>query len=106
MNKVLEYMAFGKAQVMFDLKEGRASAAGAAVYVKEDSGQKLAEAINRLLDRRAERERMGQEGIERITTQLNWDKSVEQLLAAYATALGGKSDSRGTANGRKAAQER
>ena len=69
------------------------SAAGAAIYVSQDSGQKLAEAINRLLDGRVERERMGQEGIERITTQLNWDKSVEQLLAAYATALAGKSGS-------------
>ena len=32
MNKTLEYMTFGKAQVMFDLKEGRASAGDAARY--------------------------------------------------------------------------
>src|SRR5262249_42870062 len=33
MNKTLEYMAFGKPQVMFATKEGRASAGAAASYV-------------------------------------------------------------------------
>ena len=37
MNKVLEYMAFGKPQVMFDLREGRESAGDAAWYVPENS---------------------------------------------------------------------
>ncbi|PYX27898.1 MAG: glycosyltransferase WbuB, partial [Acidobacteria bacterium] len=50
MNKVLEYMAVGKPQVMFDLKEGRASAGSAAAYVPENSPEKLAEAIAALLE--------------------------------------------------------
>ena len=87
MNKVLEYMAFGKPQVLFDLKEGRASAGEAAVYVPENSASKLAEAIAGLLDDPSARERMGRLGAERIRTQLNWERSVEQLLRAYATAL-------------------
>ena len=87
MNKVLEYMAFAKPQVMFDLKEGRASAGEAALYVGENSAGRLAESIARLLDDPASRERMGQLGEERIRTQLNWDKSVEQLLKAYEAAL-------------------
>ncbi len=87
MNKVLEYMACAKPQVMFDLKEGRASAAEAAVYVKENSAEKLGEAIGRLLDDPAARERMGQLGEERLRTQLNWERSAEQLLAAYRKAL-------------------
>lgn len=87
MNKVLEYMAFGKAQVMFDIKEGRASAGEAAAYVGENSASKLGAAISALLDDPAAREKMGRAGAERLRTQLNWERSVEQLLKAYETAL-------------------
>ena len=87
MNKVLEYMAFAKPQVMFDLKEGRASAGEAALYVKENSAARLAESIARLLDDPESRERMGRLGQEPIRTQLNWEKSVEQLLKAYDAVL-------------------
>jgi glycosyltransferase involved in cell wall biosynthesis len=87
MNKVLEYMAFGKAQVMFNLTEGRESAGDAAVYVNENSAGQLGNAIVRLLDDPATRERMGRLGEARIREQLSWDRSVEQLLAAYKAAL-------------------
>ncbi len=87
MNKVLDYMIFEKPQVMFDLTEGRASAADAAVYVRENSAVKLAEAIGRLLDDPGARERMGRLGAERVRTELNWEKSVEQLLKAYQAVL-------------------
>jgi glycosyltransferase involved in cell wall biosynthesis len=91
MNKVLEYMAFGKAQVLFDLKEGRASAAGAALYVPENSGTALAHAIVRLLDDPGARQRMGQIGADRLRTELCWTRSVEQLRLAYAQAEPGGS---------------
>jgi exopolysaccharide biosynthesis WecB/TagA/CpsF family protein len=87
MNKVLEYMAFGKPQVMFATKEGRASAGDAAEYVTENSAAKLADAILKLLDDPARREEMGQLGAERLRTELNWERSVEQLLKAYDKAL-------------------
>ena len=87
MNKTLEYMAFGKPQVMFGTREGRASAGDAAVYVDENSAQKLGESIARALDDESGRQRMGRIGEERIRTQLNWERSVEQLLAAYARVL-------------------
>jgi len=89
MNKVLEYMAFAKPQVMFDLKEGRASAGEAAIYVTENSAAKLAEAIARLLGDAPAMDKMGQLGAQRMATRLNWEKSVEQLLQAYAKALAG-----------------
>ena len=89
MNKVLEYMTFSKPQVLFDLKEGRASAGDAAVYVSENSEVKLAEAIHALLDDPVARERMGRLGEERIRTQLNWERSERQLINAYETALSG-----------------
>jgi glycosyltransferase involved in cell wall biosynthesis len=88
MNKTLEYMAFGRAQVMFATKEGRASAADAAGYVEENSAAKLADKIVLLLDDEAARARMGAIGAERIRTELSWDRSVDQLLRAYAAALG------------------
>ena len=88
MNKVLEYMAFAKPQVMFDLKEGRFSAGDAARYVPENSAQALGRAIAGMLDDPAECKRMGRLGHERFHTHLNWEKSVEQLKAAYARALG------------------
>jgi glycosyltransferase involved in cell wall biosynthesis len=89
MNKVLEYMTFAKPQVLFDLKEGRASAGGAAMYVAENSAIKLAEAIQALLDDPVTREEMGRLGQERIRTQLNWERSALQLANAYALALSG-----------------
>jgi len=87
MNKVLEYMAFAKPQVSFDLKETRASALDAGAYVAEVSPKKLAEAIVATLDDPALCEAMGQRGFERLHRDLNWEKSVEQLLAAYRLAL-------------------
>ena len=89
MNKVLEYMVFAKPQVLFDLKEGRASAAAAAVYVNDNSAIRLAEAVASLLDDPAAREKMGRLGQERISTQLNWERSAQQLVNAYKVALSG-----------------
>lgn len=87
MNKVLEYMSFAKPQVMFDLKEGRASAGDAAVYVSENSAVKLAKSLVELLDNEPERAKMGALGKERISRKLNWERSVEQLEKAYRIAL-------------------
>ena len=87
MNKVLEYMALGKPQVMFATKEGRASAGDAAEYVAENSATKLGDAILKLLDDPARREKMGRLGAERLQTELNWERSAEQLLKAYEKAL-------------------
>ena len=86
MNKTLEYMAFGKAQVMFGTREGRFSAGEAAKYVMDNSAGQLGDAILELLDDPAERERLGRIGYERLTTELCWEKSVGQLLACYARA--------------------
>lgn len=87
MNKVLEYMAFGKPQVSFDLVETRASALDAGLYVNEVSAEKLAHAILTLLDNPSQREAMGRRGSDRLHHDLNWEKSVAELLRAYETAL-------------------
>ena len=88
MNKVLEYMAFGKPQVLFDLVEGRASAGDAAAYVPENSAVRLAEAVAGLLDNPERRKQMGELGARRLRDELGWERSVAQLVAAYACALG------------------
>jgi glycosyltransferase involved in cell wall biosynthesis len=86
MNKTLEYMAFGKAQVMFSTREGRYSAGDSAHYVHENCPRQLGDAILHLLDHPAQRQHMGQLGRTRLHTQLSWEKSTRQLLAAYARA--------------------
>lgn len=92
MNKTLEYMAFAKAQVMFGTREGRVSAGDAARYVMENSAELFGDAILELLDDPAGRARMGQAGQARLIQELGWDKSVQQLLAAYARAMGSAPD--------------
>lgn len=86
MNKVLEYMAFAKPIVMFGTVEGRFSAGHGAVYVMENSAQQLGDAILALLDDESRRETLAAAGHTRLTQELNWEHSVEQLLAAYRAA--------------------
>ena len=86
MNKVLEYMAFAKPMVMFGTVEGRFSAGEGAVYVMENSAEKLGDAILELLDDEPRRQTMGAAGHARLTEELNWERSVGQLLAAYQAA--------------------
>lgn len=93
MNKTLEYMAFGKAQVMFGIREGRESAGGAALYVMENSPEQLGDAILELLDDPPRRQRMGQIGHQRLHGPLSWPHSVRQLHRAYAKALAGNAPS-------------
>jgi glycosyltransferase involved in cell wall biosynthesis len=87
MNKVLEYMAFSKPQVMFDLVEGKISAAEASVYVTENSAEKLAEAIIGVLEDPAASEKMGRLGRSRLDGELSWQTSTKNLVAAVERAL-------------------
>lgn len=87
MNKVLEYMAFGKAQVQFDVREGRRSAGEASLYAKRNDPLDFAEKILELLgdpDRCAE---MGRIGRQRIENELSWEHQRAPLMAAYQRAL-------------------
>lgn len=88
MNKVLEYMAFGKPQVMFDLKESRASAGECARYVATQTPAALGDAIVELLDSQDARKGMGRAAAERFQREMSWEASVVQLLQAYTFALG------------------
>lgn len=89
MIKIMEYMALSKPIVQFDLKEGRFSAQQASLYANpERMVPDFAEKILWLLDHPEERKTMGEFGRRRVETELAWQYSVKNLLAAYRRILG------------------
>jgi glycosyltransferase involved in cell wall biosynthesis len=87
MNKIVEYMAMGRAIVSYDLKEARFSAGDAALYAKPNDERSFAAAIAELLDEPERREAMGAAGRARVEQALSWARSEQALLAAYERAL-------------------
>jgi glycosyltransferase involved in cell wall biosynthesis len=87
MNKILEYMALGKALVQYDLIEGRASAADAAPYSRAGDRRDFADKILELIDDPALRQQLGDIGRRRIEDLLAWHHEVPKLLAAYDRVL-------------------
>ncbi|WP_298174533.1 glycosyltransferase family 4 protein [Novosphingobium sp.] len=87
MNKVLEYMAFGKAQVQFAVKEGRVSAGETSLYAEPNNPVSLAAKILELLDNPAQREAMGRAAQQRFHESLSWDHQKPVLIAAYQRAM-------------------
>ncbi len=87
MNKIMEYMAFGKPTVAFDLRENHYSAQEAAVYAEPNEVGLFTELIVDLLDDPDKREEMGTYGVERVRSKLAWDFSKPYLLEAYDKAL-------------------
>ena len=87
MNKILEYMAYARAVVLFDLAEGRRSAGDAALYAKPNDPIDFAAQIVTLLDSEQLRRELSARGRNRIEESLNWDNEKKSLLAAYAAAV-------------------
>jgi len=87
MNKIMEYMAYGRPVVLFDLTEGRRSAGDAALYARPNDPQDFAEQILKLLDSESLRRQLGEIGHKRIQESLNWEMEKKALLAAYERAL-------------------
>lgn len=85
MNKILEYMALGKPIIQFDLREGRRSAAEAALYARPNDEIEFAEKILELLESPEQRIQMGSEGRRRMEELLEWRHQAPKLLNAYAT---------------------
>ena len=81
--KIMEYMAYGKAIVSFDLKESRYSAQEAALYVKPNDEREFAVAIEKLMDDPALRTRMGAFGRARVERDLQWTSVGRNLANAY-----------------------
>jgi glycosyltransferase involved in cell wall biosynthesis len=85
--KIMEYMAYGKPIVSFDLKETRYSAQDAAIYVEPNDERSFAVAIARLMDDPALREKMGSSGRNRVEHELQWSRVGPNLGAAYRALI-------------------
>jgi glycosyltransferase involved in cell wall biosynthesis len=95
--KTMEYMAMGLPVVAFDLAETRYTAQEAALYAIPNEVEDLAAKIEMLLDNATLRHQMGAFGQARIESTLNWERSKQQLLKAYAQLLCERSSSPATA---------
>jgi glycosyltransferase involved in cell wall biosynthesis len=86
--KIMEYMAFSKPIVSFDLKETRVSAQRAALFTPPDDEKAFAEAIMKLMDDPALRKEMGAFGRARVERELQWSIVGKNLLQAYESLNG------------------
>jgi len=87
MNKIIEYMAFGRPIVAFDLVENRRSAESAAVYVVGNDDAALACAMLELLLDVERRKSMSQFARTRFREELAWENSEQRLIATYRQLL-------------------
>lgn len=85
--KVMEYMAYAKPIVAFDLKETRYSAREAAVYVRPNEEAEFAKTVVELMGQPELRNKMGAYGRRRVEEELQWSKVGRNLLKAYETLL-------------------
>jgi glycosyltransferase involved in cell wall biosynthesis len=81
--KIMEYMAYGKPIVSFDLKETRYSAQEAAIYAKPNDERQFAQMLAKLMDDPALRSRMGAFGRTRVEGKLQWSRVGQNLVEAY-----------------------
>jgi glycosyltransferase involved in cell wall biosynthesis len=85
--KIMEYMAYGKPIVAFDLKETRFSARNAAIYVRPNEEAEFATTVAHLMGQPELRKKMGAYGRRRVEEELQWSKVGRNLLTAYETLL-------------------
>jgi glycosyltransferase involved in cell wall biosynthesis len=84
MIKMMEYMAFEKPIVAFDLPEHRVTARDSALYARPNDELDFARQIAELLDDPEKRKRMGKKGRERVENALAWKYQQNYLLEAYS----------------------
>jgi glycosyltransferase involved in cell wall biosynthesis len=87
MTKVMDYMAFARPIVGFDLPETRVTAGEAAAYAPPNDDAALARQIAALLDDPVRRGEMGAYGRRRVLTDLAWDRNRPHLLELYRWLL-------------------
>jgi glycosyltransferase involved in cell wall biosynthesis len=92
MNKIMEYMAFAKPIVQYDVTEGRFSAQKAALYAAKNDSVDFAACILRLIDNEDLRKEMGAFGRERVVKDLSWQTQIPVLLNAYLAVEGKKTE--------------
>ncbi len=83
MIKILEYMAFSKPIIAFDLPEHRFSAGDAAVYAESNNELEFAAQIVQLMDDHEKQKQLGKIGRERIKANLAWCHQKDYLINVY-----------------------
>jgi glycosyltransferase involved in cell wall biosynthesis len=83
--KIMEYMAYAKPIVTFDLRETRFSAQSAAIYVPPNDELAFAQAISKLMDSPVMRRELGEFGRRRVENDLQWSVVSRKLLDAYGS---------------------
>ncbi|MCU1429538.1 MAG: glycosyl transferase group 1 [Actinomycetia bacterium] len=83
MNKTVEYMAFTLPLVAFDLRETRATAGAAGVYVGGNDPAAFADAVVALLDDPDRRAEMGGRGREKLVRELAWEHQADAYVHVY-----------------------
>lgn len=87
MNKILEYMAFGKPIVQFDVTEGRFSAGESSLYALSNDTIDFAQKIEDLLESPDKRAEMGAVGRERVESKFAWPHQISNLISAYLRVI-------------------
>ncbi len=91
-NKLMEYMAMGKAAVAFDLPEAQVSGGGAVCFVDTYTTEALADAVIALADDPERRHMIGRQARQRIETTLAWEHQAQHLVRVYEKLFPGASD--------------
>jgi glycosyltransferase involved in cell wall biosynthesis len=81
--KIMEYMAFKKPIVQFNLTEGKFTAGESSLYASKGNCADFAEKIIYLLDDEDRRSFMGEFGYQRIVNELSWNYESVKLLSLY-----------------------
>lgn len=87
MNKMIEYLAFGRPTVAYALLEHRNTAGDAAVFVEANNEQAMAKAIRTLLEDDNLRMRLSSSGRQRFRESLAWENSESELIRRYEKLL-------------------
>jgi glycosyltransferase involved in cell wall biosynthesis len=87
MNKLMEYMALGKAAAAYDMPETRFSGGDTIHYIPGNTAHDLARAIVELADDPERRADLGRQARQRIETTLAWEHQAHSLLQVYARLM-------------------
>jgi glycosyltransferase involved in cell wall biosynthesis len=85
MNKLMEYMALGRAVVTYDLAETRVSGGDTVLYVQGSSAEDLASAVMILADDPDRMQELQRIGLQRVRDVLSWEHQSQRLVEVYET---------------------
>ncbi len=91
-NKLMEYMAMGKAAVAFNLPEAQVSGGDTVYFVDTHTTEALADAVLALADDPERRQMLGRKARQRIEITLAWEHQAQNLVRVYEQLFPGLSE--------------